>query len=173
MIKLQEKDSRQRIYQHREATQKKAILQKQMQEVQNQQGTPEHYVDSTNVKNNQISEWEIEKQVDILFSETPIHFKPRRKNDLDENIAVCIYNQHITIPIMHIKENLYLVGPNRYNCDLKAGQAMIKAGGGYQRFDEYVPRFHRQFQKKLVSYMVTHNQSLEWVCNELVQSKNL
>lgn len=64
---------------------------KQMQEVQNQQGSPEHYLDNTQVKGN-YNEWEIEKHVDDLFKETPIYFKPRRKSDLDENIAVCIYN---------------------------------------------------------------------------------
>ena len=161
------------MVQNQEMVQRKAIVMKQMLEVQNQQGTPEHFLDETMLKSSQISEWEIEKQVDYLFKETPIVFKPRKKNELDEQIAICIYNQHITIPVAHIKDNLYLVGPNRYNCDLKAGNAMIKAGGGNQRFDEYVPRFHRQFQKKLVSHMATHNQSLEWVCNELIQGKQI
>ena len=133
-----------------------------MHEMNTQQGSPEHFVEDVN--EGQVSEWEIEKHADELFRETPIYFRPRKRNDMDEIIALTIYNQHITLPIMHIKDNLFLVGPNRYNCELKAGHAMIKIGGGYQRFDEYVPRFQRQYQKKLVSLMITNNQSLEWVC---------
>lgn len=41
---------------------------------------------------------------------------------------------------MHIKDKLYLIGPNRQNCEIKSGNPMILVGGGYQRFDTYVPK---------------------------------
>lgn len=66
-----------------------------------------------------------------------------------------------------------MIGPNRQNCELRAGQAMIKVGGGHQRFDEYVPKNHRQFQKKLVTYMINNNESLEWVVLQLMDGKQL
>lgn len=40
---------------------------------------------------------------------------------------------------------------------------MILVGGGYQRFDVYVPKNQKQFQKKLVSHMINNKESLEWV----------
>jgi len=73
-----------------------------------------------------------------------------------------MYN--ITIPIIHIKDKLYLIGPNRLNCEIRAGVVMVLVGGGYQRFEDYVPKNQRFFQKKLVTHMLNSNESLEWVC---------
>jgi len=95
----------------------------------NQQGTPLHYIDG--LAKNQVTEMEIERHAHDLFADTPIPFRPRKGHDLDEKIALAIHNKYITLPVMHIRDNLYLVGPNRYNCELKAGNPMIKAGGGY------------------------------------------
>jgi len=40
----------------------------------------------------------------------------------------------VKIPIVNIKDNLFLIGPNRCNCELRKDTVMIRVGGGYQRF---------------------------------------
>ena len=119
----------------------------------------------------QVSERELENQCDELFHEAPIPFRPRKGNPLEEAIAEVIHRHRLTLPVIHIRDKLYLIGPNRQNCELKAGHAMIKAGGGYQRFDEYLLRNLRQHQKKLVSLMINNNQSLEWVVTRLMDGQ--
>ena len=46
----------------------------------------------------------------------------------------------ITIPIIHIKDNLYLIGSQRMNIKLERNQLMVRVGGGYQKFEDYVPQ---------------------------------
>jgi uncharacterized protein with PhoU and TrkA domain len=120
-----------------------------------------------------VTEYEIEQQCDELFRTTPIPFRPRKGEILDESIAQIVYNQHVTIPIVHIRDGQYLIGPEKKNCVLKSGHVLVKVGGGSERFDEFVPRNHRGYQKKLTGYMIHNNQSLEWVTNELIQGNNL
>ena len=59
------------------------------------------------------------------------------------------------------------------NCDFRSGNAMIKVGGGYQRFDEYIVKNQRYHQKRLVTYMVNNQASLEWVVSQLMEGKNI
>jgi len=56
---------------------------------------------------------------DEIFATAPIKFRPRKGNALDERIAELIEEYDIRIPIVHIKDNLYLIGSNRLNCILK------------------------------------------------------
>jgi hypothetical protein len=104
---------------------------------------PEHYVNE--FQKNQVTEYEIERECDDLFRTTPIPFRPRKGEILDESIAQIVYNQHITIPIVNVKDSQYLIGPEKKTCMLKSGHVLVKVGGGTERFDEYVPRNHRQY----------------------------
>ena len=46
----------------------------------------------------------------------------------------------ITIPIVHLKGTLYLVGNQRTNLKINsAGTLLVRVGGGFARFDDYVP----------------------------------
>ena len=64
----------------------------------------------------------------------------------------------------HIEKQLYLIGSARVNLELKRF-LMVRAGGGYEKFDEYVPHNHRYFQRSLVIHMIKSGESLEWVVN--------
>jgi len=97
-----------------------------------------------------ISEDEIDYQCDQLFRTAPIRFKPRRGHPLDERIAQIIAEKEITIPVVHIKDNLYLIGSNRCTCELKQDNVIVRLGGGNERFDSYVPYNHRLFERNLV-----------------------
>lgn len=101
----------------------------------------EHYVDSNLTA--QCTEQEIEEQCDKLFQAPPIEFNPQKGNSLDEEISNILQQHHIAIPIINIRDKLYLIGSNRMTCDFRSDAAMIKVGGGYQRFDEYIVKNHR------------------------------
>lgn len=65
----------------------------------------------------------------------PYRFNPRKTSVLDQEIAKIIDLYDIKIPIAFIKDNLYLIGSNRLNCEMKGDICMVRVGGGYQRFD--------------------------------------
>ena len=45
----------------------------------------------------------------------------------------------ITIPIIWIRGNSYLIGSNKVTVLFKNKQLIVKLGGGYQKFEDYVP----------------------------------
>lgn len=50
---------------------------------------------------------------------------------------------------------------------MKRDFVMLRIGGGYEKFIEYVPRHHRYFERQLVIYMIKSGESLEWVVDSL------
>jgi hypothetical protein len=61
---------------------------------------------------------ELDTQCDELFKTQPIEFVPRPDNEIDMAMAELIKMHNITIPILHIKDRLYLIGPNRMTCNV-------------------------------------------------------
>ena len=53
---------------------------------------------------------------------------------LDDKIEYLINIHNIRIPICQIKDNLYLIGTNRLNCDLKNDKVNVRVGGGTDLF---------------------------------------
>lgn len=119
---------------------------------------------------------ELEDQCNELFSDTPIPFvrSKEKKNELIDNlIQSCISMYNITIPIMHIKQKLYIIGSQRINLDVKNDQLLCRVGGGYEKFHEYVPKNSKYFQKMLVVHMIKSGESLEWVIDQLINGKKI
>ena len=73
----------------------------------------------------------------------------------------------ITIPILFIKDKLYLIGSVRINVDMKTDNLMLRVGGGFEKFIDYVPKNHRYFERSLVVHMIKSGESLEWVVDEI------
>lgn len=120
-----------------------------------------------------LTESELDQQCEDLFKETPIKFKPRKDNEMDEMIDFFIKSHEITIPILWIKDSLYLIGSSRLNVQLKNDQLILKVGGGYEKFDEYIPKHLLYFQRMLVVYMIKSGESLEWVIDALLHGKRI
>lgn len=118
-----------------------------------------------------LSEAELDLQCDDLFGDTPIKFKPRKDDALDAAIMEQIDLLGITIPVQHIKGKLYLIGSSKTTCELKGEQLLIRTGGGYERFDEYVPGNHRYYQRQLVVSMIKTGQGLEETVKSIVEGK--
>jgi hypothetical protein len=118
-----------------------------------------------------LSEAELDLQCDDLFADTPIKFRPRKGDPLDAAIMEQIELLGITIPVQHVRGKLYLIGSSKTTCELKGEQLLIRTGGGYERFDEYVPSNHRYFQRQLVVAMIKTGQGLEETVQSFIDGK--
>lgn len=118
-----------------------------------------------------LSEQEVDQQCDKLFAEAPIKFVPRQSEELDLAISIIIEQHKITIPILHIKDRLYLIGSQRMTCEIKREILMIRVGGGFEKFFEWVPKNHRYLERCLVVHMIKSGESLEWVIEQLFNGK--
>lgn len=87
-----------------------------------------------------ITELELDQQCDELFSETPVKFVARKAHELDQHISKIVDEHRLTIPVIHIKGTLYLIGSQRLNVEQKNDKLTVRIGGGYERFDDYVTR---------------------------------
>lgn len=104
------------------------------------QSNNEHYAEAGVSQN--FSETELDQNCDKLFSSPPIEFKARNL-PLEQAMYEVYTAQHITIPIIHIREKLYLIGSGRMTCDFRSDHAMVKVGGGYEKFEDYVAKNER------------------------------
>ena len=75
----------------------------------------------------------------------------------------------VRIPIVHIEKNKYLIGCNRCNCSLKGDQVLIRVGGGYQRFEEFINSNQKQMEEVLVTHMKNNQWSLPQVLEKLIK----
>ena len=80
---------------------------------------------------------------------------------------------NVTIPIINVKNNVFLIGTQKLILQFKSDFLMIKVGGGYEKFDEYIPNNHRLFERNLLMHMVKSQESLEWVCYALMNDQRI
>jgi hypothetical protein len=70
---------------------------------------------------------------------------------MDEIVDDLLGKLGITMPVLHIKDNLYLIGSQRLNLEFNGDILMIKAQNGkLQKFVEYLPANHIFHEKCLV-----------------------
>jgi hypothetical protein len=121
-----------------------------------------------------LDEQEVENQCDVVFADVIIPFNRRKGNEMDKIVADLLGKLGVTIPILHIKDNLYLIGSQRLNLQLNGDVLMIKSQDGrLQRFVEYIPINHRFHEKNLVVQMMRSSQTLEWVVDALFNSRKI
>lgn len=106
---------------------------------------------------------EQEDYFDQLFSTPPIPFRPRKANKLDKAIGIILESNNFTIPVVNIRENLFLIGPNRVNCDFKYESVLVKVGGGSQKMQDYLNKNHVTMEAILIEHMTKSGKSIEWV----------
>ena len=78
----------------------------------------EHYVQG-DVDYTGVTEQEIEEQCEVLFSDAPIKFVARKNEKVDQEVKRMVEEMNITIPIIWIKQNLFLVGNKSINLEKK------------------------------------------------------
>ena len=72
-----------------------------------------------------------------------------------------------------IKDSLYQIGPNRYNCILRGEVPMIRVGGGYQRLDQFLKKNHATFEATLMNYQANSGKPIEWIIAQLIKGKKI
>lgn len=92
---------------------------------------------------------------------------------MDQYISQIIDDLEITVPIIWIKLNNYLVGTTIFPLEIKKDQVMIKVGTVWENFEEYVSKKHRSIQRQLVIMMIKSGESLEWVIDQLMNGKKI
>lgn len=108
-----------------------------------------------------------------LFNTAPIPFVPRKNEKVDMEVKRIIDEMGVTIPIVHIKDSLYLVGANKVHLEKKGNKVTAQIGGGYQELEQYLPKHHSNLEKELILKMVQSKQSLEFVCESIITGKKL
>jgi hypothetical protein len=106
-----------------------------------------------------------------MFGDAPLKFKPRPGQPVDDQIAQYIDEMNITIPIMWVKDTTYLIGCQRLICEIKRNCLLLRVGGGYESFQEYVIKNDRYFQRMLIIYMIKSGENLEYVIQCLLDDK--
>jgi hypothetical protein len=76
---------------------------------------------------------------------------------MDEAIADVIIENVITLPILHIRDMLYVVGSERMTGEIRNGRALLRVGGGFMKLTEYLEHNMENNKKKLIQLMILHN----------------
>ena len=114
-----------------------------------------------------ITQDDIDEQCVELFRQLPIKFEPRPANKLEERLNDLLVENDITTPIRWLKGNMYFVGIEKVNFDLKADNIIVRTGGGYEQFTKWMLQNQRHHQRVLINHMINNDQSLEWVFDQL------
>jgi len=110
---------------------------------------------------------------DEIFTDPPVRFTPQKGNKTEELLAKMIKKHKVTLPIIHVRQNLYLIGSQKVSMDFKFNSIMVRpvnSGGMFsaqERFETYITKNHRKFERKLVNYMSGSQDSLQTVLDKL------
>ena len=135
----------------------------------------EHFADGE-IDINGLSENEIELKCEELFRMKPIPFIPQKGEHykVQKEIERMINELDVTIPIIHVKGEVYLIGSQKQIIQYKqTNQLTVRVGGGFSKFDEYIPNNHKFIEKTLLMNMIKSKESLEWVCDALINDKRI
>ena len=65
------------------------------------------------------------------------------------------------------------MGSARVNLEFKFQSVMVRVGNSVERFDQYVPKNHRKFQRQLIDNMSRSQETLTWVVDALVRGEKI
>lgn len=108
-----------------------------------------------------------------LYSTAPIAFVPRKGNALEAEIRAILLDNRISLPVIHIKDTLYLVGDSRIHIERKRETVMANIGGGYQEFVAWLQKELRRLERALLVKMIQSRESLETICQWLCEGKQI
>ena len=80
---------------------------------------------------------------------------------------------NVTIPLIWVNKTMYLVGNKLISLEKKGEYVTARVSGGYSRFDQYIQENHQKIERDLVFKMIQSQQSLEWICEALINGKKI
>ena len=107
------------------------------------------------------------QQVAQLFNKT-IDYSAKRGNACDERLAELIKELNIRMPIKMIEEGKYMIGTRIVSANLEMHTVMVRVGGGYREFHEYVKIEElelRRLQQKIEQTGLTLDQLVRKMLN--------
>jgi len=134
----------------------------------------EHYADG-NVDVSHFSSVDFDMKCKELFQTSPIPFVAKKgaNYDCEKYMEKLIDVHDITIPIIHVKGQVYLVGSAKHIIQFTNDNVVLKIGGGYQIFDEYIPQQEMFYQRTLLTHMIKSRESLEWICDCIINDRRI
>jgi len=112
-----------------------------------------------------------------LFTQAPFKFKPRKREEIDKAIGDHIEEMDIKIPIVWIKENIYLIGSQKLDFALDRNCLMIKPptsrDDNRRSFQDYIIKNEKPIQKHLALLVLKSGEDLEQVLDNLIQDKKI
>lgn len=79
----------------------------------------------------------VTSRTENLFKKT-IDYAAMKGNAVDERLAELIKQYNIRMPIKMIEDGKYMFGTRIVNANLEMNTVMVRVGGGYREFHEYV-----------------------------------
>lgn len=120
-----------------------------------------------------MTEDEIDKQCIEYFTTAPIAFQNGTNPQIDEILIQLIEEMNITIPILHLKGNSYLIGTQKHNLEVRRNCLLIRIDSGFESFQEYIIKNDRYFQRMLIIFMVKSGEDLSYVVECLINGKQI
>ena len=81
----------------------------------------------------------VSARTEAMFKKT-IDYSAQKGNACDERLAELIKQFNIRMPIKMIEEGKYLFGTRIVRANLEMNTVMVRVGGGYREFSEYIKR---------------------------------
>ena len=132
-----------------------------------------HYLQHRGGPGAKLTDEEMELERLHLFRQRvfPIASIPDEENLLHSEIQRQVEEKQITVPVIHVRNQTYMIGCALYNCERRDDEACVQTGEGYERFDAFVLENREHFENTLIQHMHQHDQSLEWVCEQIITDK--
>lgn len=116
-----------------------------------------------------LSEDDLEDQMDDLFKDSPIEFRPRKFNNTDQMIATTLGQLGSPIPVVAVSGTLYVVGSHVVNLLAVKDKAFVERSTGNIKLDDFILENNLKFQRNLVLKMMKSNESLEFVMDSIIK----
>lgn len=120
-----------------------------------------------------LNERDLAQLCEQLYSTSPIPFVPRKGNALESELRAILQELRVAVPVIHIKDTLYLVGDSRIHIERKRETVMANIGGGYQEFVAWLQKELPRLERALLVKMIQSRESLETICQWLCEGKQI
>lgn len=92
---------------------------------------------------------------------------------MEDMLAKLIRRQKVTIPVMFVRNSLYLIGTQKHQIEVKGDNLMIKEGSSVKRLDKFIQTNHSGMEQVLYNEMQLTQATLEIVCTRIIKGMKL
>jgi len=93
-------------------------------------------------------------QCDELFLTAPLDFRPKKDNQIDALLFGLINSLNITLPIEHVQDSVYFVGPSIVTFVVNKDLLLVKRGNSAVQFQDWYLSNKAAMTRSLVFNMI-------------------